>query len=47
VVDDVEMEPVDAQVNLRYLLNEWDPIGVADVGNDEYDVAYCPVPADA
>jgi hypothetical protein len=29
------------QDNLRYILNEWDPIGVADVAPDEYD---CMVP---
>lgn len=25
------------EVGLRDLLNEWDPIGVADVAHDEYD----------
>jgi hypothetical protein len=25
------------QLNLRYLLNEWDPIGVAEIAPDEYD----------
>ena len=25
------------QANLRYLVNEWDPIGVADVVDGEYD----------
>jgi hypothetical protein len=29
------VEPVDAQENLRYLLNQWDPIGVADIVIDE------------
>jgi hypothetical protein len=37
------MEPVDAQDNLRYLLNEWDPIGVADLVNDEYDCLLAPL----
>ncbi|MCJ0875795.1 hypothetical protein [Streptomyces sp. AP-93] len=32
--------------NLRYLLNEWDPIGVADLSQDEYDCMLAPfVPA--
>ncbi|WP_055694564.1 hypothetical protein [Streptomyces prasinopilosus] len=37
------MEPVDAQDNLRYLLNEWDPIGVADLVQDEYDCLIGPI----
>ncbi|NBE51521.1 hypothetical protein [Streptomyces boluensis] len=37
------MQPVDAQDNLRYLLNEWDPIGVADAVRDEYDCLIGPL----
>lgn len=29
--------------NLRYLLNEWDPIGVADLSPDEYDCMLAPL----
>ncbi|MFB7462464.1 hypothetical protein ACFCZ1_02965 [Streptomyces sp. NPDC056224] len=29
--------------NLRYLLNEWDPIGVADLARDEYDCMLGPL----
>ena len=28
---------VDLHAELRYLLNEWDPLGVADVVRDEYN----------
>jgi len=31
------------QANLRYLLNEWDPIGVADLAPDEYDCLIAPL----
>jgi hypothetical protein len=31
------------EANLRYLLNEWDPIGVADVVDDEYDCMLAPL----
>ena len=34
---------VAAQHNLRYLLNEWDPIGVADLVADEYDCMIAPL----
>ncbi|GLZ78422.1 hypothetical protein Afil01_32290 [Actinorhabdospora filicis] len=37
------MDPVDAQANLRHLLNEWDPLGVADVVADEYDCMIAPL----
>jgi hypothetical protein len=37
------VEPVDAQENLRYLLNQWDPIGVADIVIDEYDCMIAPL----
>ncbi|WP_267242723.1 hypothetical protein [Streptomyces sp. PR69] len=37
------MEPVDTQDSLRYLLNEWDPIGVADAVQDEYDCMIAPL----
>ena len=37
------VDPVDAQLNLRYLLNEWDPIGVADLATDEYDCLIAPL----
>jgi hypothetical protein len=33
----------DIQANLRYLLNAWDPIGVADVVGDEYDCLIGPL----
>ncbi len=36
---------VTAQLNLRYLLNQWDPIGVADVVDDEYDCLIAPIMA--
>ena len=32
-----------AQGNLRYLLNDWDPIGVADLDSDEYDCMVGPL----
>jgi len=31
------------QANLRYLLNLWDPIGVADLVDDEYDCMLAPL----
>jgi hypothetical protein len=31
------------QANLNYLLNEWDPIGVADLVSDEYDCMIAPL----
>ena len=31
------------QAVLRYLLNQWDPIGVADVVDDEYDCLLGPL----
>jgi hypothetical protein len=37
------VEPIDAQGNLRYLLNRWDPIGVADIVIDEYDCMIAPL----
>jgi hypothetical protein len=33
----------DVQANLNYLLNEWDPIGVADLVSDEYDCLTAPL----
>ncbi len=37
------MTDVDPQANLRYLLNQWDPIGVADLVSDEYDCMVGPL----
>ncbi|MDT7804785.1 MAG: hypothetical protein QOI78_8218 [Actinomycetota bacterium] len=37
------MLPEDAQDNVRYLLNRWDPIGVADEVDDEYDCLVAPL----
>ncbi|MFC9082709.1 hypothetical protein ACFTY7_38060 [Streptomyces sp. NPDC057062] len=37
------MKPGDAQRKLRDLLNEWDPIGVADLVQDEYDCLISPI----
>lgn len=37
------MQPVDVHSNLRFLLNEWDPIGVADQVQDEYDCLIAPL----
>jgi hypothetical protein len=39
------MHPGDltAEDNLRHLLNEWDPVGVADVARDEYDCMLAPL----
>jgi hypothetical protein len=34
---------VSAQGNLSYLLNDWDPIGVADLVSDEYDCMVGPL----
>lgn len=34
---------VPRQPNLRYLLNEWDPIGVAEIAPDEYDCMIGPL----
>ena len=31
------------QANLRYLLNRWDPLGVADLVDDEYDCLLVPL----
>ena len=31
------------QQNLHYLLNQWDPIGVADLVEDEYDCLLAPL----
>ncbi len=33
----------DVQANLTCLLNEWDPIGVADLVSDEYDCLIAPL----
>ncbi|MFJ7592050.1 hypothetical protein ACIQZO_32750 [Streptomyces sp. NPDC097617] len=33
----------DQSENLRFLLNEWDPIGVADLVQDEYDCLIGPL----
>lgn len=33
----------DIEGNLRYLLNQWDPIGVADAVDDEYDCMIAPL----
>lgn len=38
-VDRIEL----LQENLRYLLNQWDPIGVADIVDDEYDCMLVPL----
>lgn len=32
-----------SQANLRHLLNQWDPIGVADLVDDEYDCLLAPL----
>jgi hypothetical protein len=37
------VDPADLHLNLRYLLNEWDPIGVAEIAPDEYDCMLGPV----
>jgi len=34
---------VELQQNLRYLLSQWDPIGVADMAPDEYDCLIAPL----
>jgi hypothetical protein len=38
VVNDLQL-----QANLRYLVNQWDPIGVADLVDDEYDCMLAPL----
>jgi hypothetical protein len=41
-----ETEPAEIsrrQANLRYLLNQWDPLGVADTVADEYDCLLAPL----
>lgn len=40
---DQRVDPADLHLNLRYLLNEWDPIGVAEIAPDEYDCMLGPV----
>jgi hypothetical protein len=40
---DQAVDSVDSQRNLRHLLNEWDPIGVADLAPDEYDCLIGPL----
>lgn len=37
------MKPGNAHDDLRSLLNEWDPIGVADLVQDEYDCLIGPI----
>ncbi|MFJ8110111.1 hypothetical protein [Streptomyces sp. NPDC096132] len=37
------MAAVDVQDDLRHLLTEWDPIGVADLVPDEYDCLVAPI----
>lgn len=37
------VDEVQLQANLRYLVNQWDPIGVADVVDDEYDCMLAPL----
>jgi hypothetical protein len=37
------MVDVAQQLNLRFLLDEWDPIGVADIAPDEYDCLIGPL----
>jgi hypothetical protein len=37
------MAAADVQDDLRYLLNAWDPIGVADLVQDEYDCLIAPI----
>lgn len=36
-MNDMPDDEVVLQANLRYLVNQWDPIGVADAVDDEYD----------
>lgn len=31
------------QANLKYLLNQWGPLGVADIVDDEYDCLLAPL----
>lgn len=38
-----EVDAVDVQANLRLLLNEWDPLGVADLAPDECDCMIAPL----
>jgi hypothetical protein len=37
------VDTVDVQANLRLLLNEWDPLGVADLAPDECDCMIAPL----
>ena len=37
------MRPGEIEGNLQVLLNEWDPIGVADLVEDEYDCLIWPL----
>jgi hypothetical protein len=37
------VRPGEIEVNLQVLLNQWDPIGVADVVEDEYDCLIWPL----
>ncbi|NEA45490.1 hypothetical protein [Streptomyces sp. SID10815] len=37
------MDAADPEDDLRRLLNEWDPIGVADLVQDEYDCLITPL----
>ncbi|MCF0093458.1 hypothetical protein [Micromonospora sp. MH99] len=37
------MDLSDLQLNLRQLLNQWDPIGVAETAPDEYDCMLGPL----
>ncbi|MCX5533495.1 hypothetical protein OG785_23445 [Streptomyces sp. NBC_00006] len=37
------MAPPDVRDDLRDLLNEWDPIGVAELVQDEYDCMLTPI----
>jgi hypothetical protein len=37
------MDWADLQLSLRNVLNEWDPIGVAEIAPDEYDCMHGPL----
>jgi hypothetical protein len=40
---DQHVDLADLQLNLRHLLNQWDPIGVAEIAPDEYDCMLGPL----
>ncbi len=41
--DDAGVWAAEIEDNLKYLLNQWDPVGVADLVDDEYECLIVPL----